>query len=223
MFNIFGLVACSKQGLSANSCLSDVLDAGDFLAEELFEYIVNKRIAYNEEWLELHGDGYYLAQNGSKGVFCIRGLSLILEKSRFLIHYNFSAPTPLIGDMLDVFDSSDVGMKFSPLQEFTGGRIFRRCDNAQGITKVAFLGNSLTVHGQYQAQLPSLGWYGEWGMVASAKKNNYVHKNMFLSGEGIDFNIYSVKCWECSVDRFNYSSFNDIAKANPDVMIINIG
>ena len=47
---------------------------------------------------------------------------------------------------------------------------FELTENAD--IKLLFLGNSITRHGKAE----NLGWYGDWGMAASAKENDYVHK-----------------------------------------------
>ncbi|MCI5719554.1 MAG: SGNH/GDSL hydrolase family protein [Bacteroidales bacterium] len=39
------------------------------------------------------------------------------------------------------------------------------------VLKVACIGNSITKHGY----LPSVGWYGDWGMAASKEENDYCH------------------------------------------------
>ena len=37
--------------------------------------------------------------------------------------------------------------------------------------KVLFVGNSITLH----SPKPEIGWYGDWGMSASCRENDYVH------------------------------------------------
>ena len=42
--------------------------------------------------------------------------------------------------------------------------------NGEGL-RVLFVGNSVTLHGPSEA----IGWFGDWGMAASAKEKDYVH------------------------------------------------
>ena len=74
---------------------------------------------------------------------------------------------------------------------------FYICDNAD--LKLAFLGNSITRHGKAE----NLGWYGDWGMAASRRENDYVHKliNKFeKDGRKVSYCIANLSEWERTRD-----------------------
>lgn len=68
-------------------------------------------------------------------------------------------------------------------------------NRGRGGKRVLFIGNSITLHGR----LPEIGWDNEWGMAASSKKNDYVHRVM-ANVENLDpnaeYGICQVAGWE---------------------------
>ena len=66
---------------------------------------------------------------------------------------------------------------------------------ANGSPRVMFLGNSITLHGPKA----DIGWYGNWGMAASKKENDYVHlcmKHIQKKYENAAFCITNAAAWE---------------------------
>lgn len=91
--------------------------------------------------------------------------------------------------------------------------------------KVIFVGNSITLH----APKPEIGWNGNWGMAASKKENDYVHRVVQGLEEKfgpINYCIAQGAAWERDYPRGKeilgkyYETARDF---NADVVIIRIG
>lgn len=94
-------------------------------------------------------------------------------------------------------------------------------DNAD--LKIAFLGNSITRHGR----AANIGWYGDWGMAASSKENDYVHKlvdRLNKDGYKVSYCVANLSEWECSRNDGlfdeRYSAVKDFCA---DVIIVRLG
>ena len=76
-----------------------------------------------------------------------------------------------------------------------------RFENPMGSgRRVMFVGNSITLHGVKE----DIGWFGEWGMAASARENDYVHHLMAAVKEAdadAAFCICQVAGWEWQYDH----------------------
>lgn len=90
--------------------------------------------------------------------------------------------------------------------------------------KILFAGNSITLHGVKE----DIGWFNEWGMAASAKENDYVHKTVEMLSSTyskISFCICQVAEWE-----LNYKNgvsvlcdFQEARDFNADIIIMRMG
>lgn len=91
--------------------------------------------------------------------------------------------------------------------------------------KVIFVGNSITLH----APKPEIGWNGNWGMAASKKENDYVHRVV----EGLEetFGLVNYCIAQGAAWEGNYPKGQEILKQyyedarnfNADVVIIRLG
>jgi lysophospholipase L1-like esterase len=88
---------------------------------------------------------------------------------------------------------------------------------------VVILGNSITQAGPNQP----LGWYGDWGMAASAEEKDYVHvlkRSLQLRNPDVVVKVQNVQEFELDFTVYNFDnhlkSFRD---SHPDLVILRIG
>lgn len=88
------------------------------------------------------------------------------------------------------------------------------------VLKVACIGNSITKHGY----LPSVGWYGDWGMAASKEENDYCH---VLQSKLKNFNSSSsvnpVPIQDFELNPARSLDYLDSQISGADIIVIRIG
>lgn len=89
--------------------------------------------------------------------------------------------------------------------------------------KIAFLGNSITRHGVAE----NLGWFGDWGMAASCRENDYVHRLVARfeeTGKKVSFCIANLSDWERTRDMaLLESSYAQVKNFNADIVVVRLG
>lgn len=89
--------------------------------------------------------------------------------------------------------------------------------------KILFLGNSITRHGKAEA----LGWQGDWGMAASSRENDYVHRLVSLlerGGEKISYCVANLSEWERSRDMtLLKTAYRAAYDFRADVAVVRLG
>ncbi len=79
--------------------------------------------------------------------------------------------------------------------QLLSSRYVQICGGAEDALKILFVGNSITRHGPK----PEIGWDHDWGMAASAKEKDYVHRVVSALAEqygNVSYCIAQVSVWE---------------------------
>lgn len=89
--------------------------------------------------------------------------------------------------------------------------------------KILFLGNSITRHGKAE----NLGWHGDWGMAASRKENDYVHKlisRLQKDGKTVSYCVANMSEWERSRDTVLLETrYGQAKQFGADIVIVRLG
>lgn len=98
---------------------------------------------------------------------------------------------------------------------------FETTENAD--IKLLFLGNSITRHGKAE----NLGWCGDWGMAASSKENDYVHKLIIKfcqKGIKVSVCIANLSDWERTRNMdLLFTKYSSALRFNADYVIVRLG
>lgn len=98
---------------------------------------------------------------------------------------------------------------------------FETTENAD--IKLLFLGNSITRHGKAE----NLGWSGDWGMAASSKENDYVHKltsKFCQKGIKVSVCIANLSDWERTRNMdLLFTKYLSALRFNADYVIVRLG
>jgi len=87
---------------------------------------------------------------------------------------------------------------------------------------ILIIGNSITKH----PPAPQIGWYGNWGMAASAPDSDYVHLLMrrFLEqNPNAKVKCENIANFEATYWQYNLSNLDSLKAFKPDLIIIRIG
>lgn len=98
---------------------------------------------------------------------------------------------------------------------------FETTENAD--IKLLFLGNSITRHGKAE----NLGWCGDWGMAASSKENDYVHKlisKFCQKGIKVSVCIANLSDWERTRNMdLLFTKYSSALRFDADYVIVRLG
>lgn len=98
---------------------------------------------------------------------------------------------------------------------------FHLADNAD--IRILFLGNSITRHGKAE----NLGWYSDWGMAASRRENDYVHRLVDLfqkDGNRVSYCVTNLSEWERTRDMSLLAArYAQAKKFAADIVVVRLG
>lgn len=98
-----------------------------------------------------------------------------------------------------------------------------KIENATKTIKIAFIGNSLTLH----SKLDSIGWNHTSGMAASSLENDYVHKTVKKIAESkavnVEYALINIADWERDFETFDINRLQRINEFNSDYIIFQLG
>lgn len=101
--------------------------------------------------------------------------------------------------------------------------VFGKYENGEKVIKIAFIGNSITLHGIAE----NIGWTHESGMAASKLENDYVHllieKIALNKNVSIEYAIVNTSGFERNFEIFDYARLNRIKEFSPDYVIFQLG
>lgn len=100
-----------------------------------------------------------------------------------------------------------------------------RFEGKEGGLRLLCVGNSITWHG-YK---PDIGWYGDWGMAASAKEKDYVHRLADMLSEqygDVELCIAQLAAWERGFiggEAFLEENWGEARDFAADIVVIRLG
>lgn len=104
--------------------------------------------------------------------------------------------------------------------EFTKSATVRKCESVVNNYKtVLILGNSIVQH----PKKPDIGWYGDWGMAASVKDSDFVHRfiqDIYHVDPAVKVRFKNIAEFEIHFDTYSLSDLDSLK--NPDILIIKI-
>lgn len=98
---------------------------------------------------------------------------------------------------------------------------FRPSNNEKLPKRVLILGNSMTIHGPKA----EIGWYGNWGMAASAQDKDFVHllmQRFKKIDENIQLDFKNIADYERNYWAYNLSALDSLLNLNPDLVVLRI-